>query len=57
MIVLLMLASGASFAGELMGIRLGITDFFVLLLLPPGAGDSCDLCCAPPVLAALRATL
>ena len=41
-IVILIVASGASFAGELTGIRFGIIDIF-FLLIAAGAHDPCDL--------------
>ncbi len=56
-IVILIVASGASFAGELTGIRFGITDIFVLLLLPLALTILATFVARLTVLEALRETL
>jgi cell division transport system permease protein len=57
-IVLIALASGASFAGEITGgATLGLTDFLVLLLLPFGLTTLATWVARRAVLTALRETL
>lgn len=56
-IVILIVASGASFAGELTGIRFGIIDIFLLLLLPLALTILATWVARLTVLAALRETL
>jgi cell division transport system permease protein len=57
-IVLIALASGASFAGEITGgATLGLTDFLVLLLLPFGMTTLATWVARRAVLTALRETL
>ena len=57
-IVLLILASGASFAGAIMGgATLGLTDFLILLLLPLVLTALATVVARRAVLAALRETL
>jgi cell division transport system permease protein len=56
-IVLVLLASGAAFAGQLTGAHLGATDIVVLLLLPLALTILAASVARLTVLAALRETL
>ena len=56
-IVIVLLASGAAFAGELTGVRLGATDILILLILPFALTLLAAWVARLTVLAALRETL
>lgn len=56
-IIIALLASGAAFAGELTGVRLGVTDILILLMLPFALTVLATWVARLTVLAALRETL
>jgi cell division transport system permease protein len=56
-IVIVLLASGAAFAGELTGVRLGPVDILILFLLPLALTVLATWVARRTVLAALRETL
>jgi cell division transport system permease protein len=56
-VVIVLLASGAAFAGELTGVRLGVTDMLILLILPFALTALATWVARLTVLAALRETL